>query len=354
MRNADEWYGTSVLYHPHPLAETRASSWKLLSVRHLMLIPMKSLTQVVVLGLLLLPFAAAINIDNAYAEMREVVQCAGSGDANNDCFFVPSEITVNVGDTVVWLNDDSATHTITSGDVNDPDNWSAIFESGLGKPKTTFEHTFDTAGEYPYLCQLHPWMIGKVIVVEGGAGMPGPEMPEKEMPGETVLPGEQIDLAVNHELPLDIAEYDDFMLTFKSKGSDGNPIVHTDYRITVMKDGEEIFKHNFHDHDGILELEFKKMDQAPMVTDPAVDDPGKLITGPFGVQGTVLSENGAYDIKAEITGIEFKPLSTSISQDFSMNVVPEFPIAALLPLMLAFAAIVAVMRIRSGKNLPSL
>ncbi|MFQ5940972.1 MAG: plastocyanin/azurin family copper-binding protein [Nitrososphaerales archaeon] len=128
---------------------------------------MKTQAKLVVLGLLLLPFAAAINIDNAYAEMREVVQCAGSGDANNDCFFVPSEITVNVGDTVVWLNDDSATHTITSGDVNDPDNWSAIFESGLGKPKTTFEHTFDTAGEYPYLCQLHPWMIGKVIVVEG-------------------------------------------------------------------------------------------------------------------------------------------------------------------------------------------
>jgi plastocyanin len=31
----------------------------------------------------------------------------------------------------------------------------------LGK---TFSHTFNTAGEIPYFCQIHPTMVGKVIV----------------------------------------------------------------------------------------------------------------------------------------------------------------------------------------------
>ncbi len=311
---------------------------------------MKNPTKFVMLGLLLIPFAAVATMGNAFAATTtNVTQCAGAADANNKCFFVPPEVTINVGDTVIWTNDDSATHTVTSGDPNDPGTWGQAFDSGLGVPRSTFEYTFDTAGEYPYLCQLHPWMTGKVTVVEGMEEMPAPEMPEG-----TVMPGEKIDLMVNHELPLDVAEYDEVMLAFKSKGSDGGPIVHTDYRVTIMKDGNEVFKHNFHDHDGILELEFKKMDQAPMVTDPDVDDPGKLITGTFGVNGRVFAENGNYEIKAEITGIEFKPLPTPITQDFGMNVVPEFPVAAILPLMLALVAVVAVMRMKSGKNHPSL
>ncbi|MFL6508185.1 MAG: plastocyanin/azurin family copper-binding protein, partial [Nitrososphaeraceae archaeon] len=31
-------------------------------------------------------------------------------------------------------------------------------------PKQTFSHKFDTAGEFPYFCQLHPTMVGKVVV----------------------------------------------------------------------------------------------------------------------------------------------------------------------------------------------
>ncbi|MGD9535370.1 MAG: plastocyanin/azurin family copper-binding protein [Candidatus Nitrosocosmicus sp.] len=33
--------------------------------------------------------------------------------------------------------------------------------TGKGK---TFEHTFDTAGEFDYHCALHPALVGKVIV----------------------------------------------------------------------------------------------------------------------------------------------------------------------------------------------
>ena len=131
-----------------------------------MIIPMRALTKGIMLGLLLIPLAAVINMDNAFAESFTVDLCVGGASQDNKCFYVPEKIMINVGDTVIWTNSDSATHTVTSGDVNDPNTWGLILESGLGKAGSTFEHTFDTAGEYPYLCQLHPWAVGKVVVLE--------------------------------------------------------------------------------------------------------------------------------------------------------------------------------------------
>ncbi len=86
-----------------------------------------------------------------------------------DTSYSPNPIEVTVGQTVVWTNDDSAFHTVTSGSAGAPDVGKA-FDSGLTGPTAltskgkTFEHKFDTAGEYPYFCTLHPAMVGTVIV----------------------------------------------------------------------------------------------------------------------------------------------------------------------------------------------
>src|SRR3990170_4457107 len=82
-------------------------------------------------------------------------------DETNECF-IPAEVTVHVGDTVIWSNDDSAAHTVTSGSPSDgPDG---TFDSSLFMADTTFSYTFDNAGEYNYFCMVHPWMTGKVQV----------------------------------------------------------------------------------------------------------------------------------------------------------------------------------------------
>ena len=90
---------------------------------------------------------------------------AGAADANNPEFFAPKEISVDIDTTVVWTNMDTAGHTVTSGNPGDADVGS-LFDSNFPLLKTgeTFEYTFDTAGEYAYFCQVHPWMVGKVIV----------------------------------------------------------------------------------------------------------------------------------------------------------------------------------------------
>jgi plastocyanin len=88
-----------------------------------------------------------------------------------DRAFSPNPVTVKVGDTVTWTNDDNQPHTVTSGNGPDDPNMGKAFDSGLSGPSAlstkgkTFQHQFTHAGQYPYFCQLHQMMIGKIIVV---------------------------------------------------------------------------------------------------------------------------------------------------------------------------------------------
>ena len=84
--------------------------------------------------------------------------------------FNPSTKTVNVGDTVTWVNADFVQHTSTSGANGVPDGkWDSPFLNNAG----TFSHTFDAAGTYPYFCRPHFFigMRGK-ITVQGAAAEP--------------------------------------------------------------------------------------------------------------------------------------------------------------------------------------
>jgi plastocyanin len=82
-----------------------------------------------------------------------------------DQAYDPNPVNVKVGDTVTWTNDDIQIHTVTSGtDSSDP-NMGKEFDSSMLSQDQMFSHKFNTAGEFPYFCQLHPTMVGKVIVV---------------------------------------------------------------------------------------------------------------------------------------------------------------------------------------------
>ena len=70
--------------------------------------------------------------------------------------FSPSSITINVGDTIVWTNYDSASHTVTSND--------GTFDSGSISNGNTFSFTFTSAGTFNYYCAPHPNMTGSVTV----------------------------------------------------------------------------------------------------------------------------------------------------------------------------------------------
>src|SRR5438309_3272811 len=76
--------------------------------------------------------------------------------------FDPGEVHIIPNSTVMWINNDNVTHTVTSGDPQQgPDG---KFDSGLLKPGKKFSYTFTEIGTFNYYCQVHPAMKGVVIV----------------------------------------------------------------------------------------------------------------------------------------------------------------------------------------------
>ena len=81
-----------------------------------------------------------------------------------DFAYVPAALQVHVGDTVTWTNDEQVMpHDVTSGVPGRPDT-GQLFASPILLPGQSFSFTFSAAGEYPYLCKLHPTMTAVVIV----------------------------------------------------------------------------------------------------------------------------------------------------------------------------------------------
>lgn len=65
-------------------------------------------------------------------------------------------ITVPVGATVVWVNNDTAPHAVSANN--------GTFNSPLLSTGDTFSFTFDEPGVYDYICPLHPTMTHRIIV----------------------------------------------------------------------------------------------------------------------------------------------------------------------------------------------
>jgi plastocyanin len=70
--------------------------------------------------------------------------------------FSPASLTVYVGTTVTWTNNDAMAHTVTSD--------GSSFDSGNIAPGGKYSRTFSTAGSFPYHCTIHPTMTGTVTV----------------------------------------------------------------------------------------------------------------------------------------------------------------------------------------------
>lgn len=89
--------------------------------------------------------------------------------------FVPATVTIKVGQSVKWVNDDAATHTVTTDpsqvanedDVQIPSGAKPFNSNTVGKGKS-FEQKFDAPGIYQYACAPHEGdkMIGKVVVTK--------------------------------------------------------------------------------------------------------------------------------------------------------------------------------------------
>ncbi len=83
--------------------------------------------------------------------------------------FSPENVTVQVGDTVTWVNRDVAVHDAAALDPT------VSWQTGYVDPNEQAAQTFAKAGTFPYECRIHPGMTGRITVL--------PAMPPTDAPG---------------------------------------------------------------------------------------------------------------------------------------------------------------------------
>ena len=109
------------------------------------------------------PVAAGVTIT-----IQKGASIQGSPDYNPDTAKVP------VNDNVVWVNEDTAAHTATSGTgATDPDS-GKVFDTSIINPgeKSTPQALkgVKEGDEVPYYCAVHPYMTSKLTVTAASAG----------------------------------------------------------------------------------------------------------------------------------------------------------------------------------------
>ena len=70
--------------------------------------------------------------------------------------FEPPVLTVKVGATVTWVNDDDIPHLVSEKEGK--------FRSSALDTGDKFSQTFSAAGTIEYFCAIHPHMTGKIVV----------------------------------------------------------------------------------------------------------------------------------------------------------------------------------------------
>lgn len=261
-------------------------------------------------------FAPSAFADHATVEVSIAAGASSPGcETTNECY-IPSEVTTDVGSKVIWTNDDTAGHTVTSGTLEGgPDG---IFDSGLFMAGKTFSYKFEEAGKFPYFCIVHPWMKGTVIVQEAhGEDKTGHEDEMGQEKGHATAMSADGSVMVKigaaapvagEELPIEI-EFTD---------ADGNAIEHVNFDVSVTQDGTEVLAETGqHSHSGVTEF----------MTSVLESD------SPLDVQVTILGI-GLPDDEANWTGPK--------GETVSAQVVPEFGSIAMMILAVAIVSIVAV------------
>jgi plastocyanin len=100
--------------------------------------------------------ASAMLLAGAISLAQTAAADAGPQVIIDNYAFSPASLTVKVGTTVTWINQDDDAHTV--------DSTQGKFKSGTLNKGGQFEFRFTEAGEYPFFCRFHPKMTGKVIV----------------------------------------------------------------------------------------------------------------------------------------------------------------------------------------------
>lgn len=256
--------------------------------------------------------------------------------------FEPSEIGIPVGTTIMWINKDSAPHTVTTaqqgGEFSPPESFDSGFipgkRSGLYEVTPfggSFIYTFDKPGVYNYVCTIHPEHNGRIVV------------------GDTVQIGQngQMVLVEGANLPFTSSELSRIVLAVVPSAEviDLPPTTTMTYTVSITgpppesgdvnqtavgptNDLNEVIydSREFLDTDGVLHLELIPQPQVSGTTTDFVTwgpDISGTATGPhtgaFHIKGPVLVQNEPYTLTVSITNIDGRILEDPITEEFILS-----------------------------------
>jgi plastocyanin len=272
---------------------------------------------VVVLGATFLMLYGLSNASAQEVRGHYVVDIpSGASQAGSEHYF-PAHIAVPVGTTIAWFNDDpNQQHTVTSG-TSDSAGSGDDFDSGIISEGAFFQHTFDQAGEFDYYCTIHPGMTGSVSV------------------NSAVLEGENFNVGLGTGPTFDFNAHERSLLRFEPVGIEIPEDEPVTYELTIMKDDQEVFSEEFRTLGGILYVDLVPTNGTTQVTGPDISDP---IIGAYHIEGSFLQDNAEYTIRPEITLLFDQPPAEEITDEFTMQIVPEFPVGIMLPIAAAIGA----------------
>ncbi len=217
-----------------------------------------SLNSVIALSVLLVlvasPMLLQIFIPQALAAVQTVTIPYGAFDPNFNTaapqWYLPTAITVQVNQTVLWVNQDTEGHTITSGKAggregliqNNMGQSSGIFDSGTIKPGKTWSYTFTKPGQYEYFCTIHPWMDGYVTVNEK---QPDPT----DADGRKLTQFPQVRLTYDRRYEVDLSWEPHYVVTghkiilvFQVYDNVMPHPISAHYLLTITQNGKQLFK----------------------------------------------------------------------------------------------------------------
>jgi plastocyanin len=176
-------------------------------------------------------------------------------------WYNPSPITINVNDTVKWVNNDTEPHTVTSGlgggmasaATNSKGKPNGLFDSGLFKPGSSYSLKFNKSGTFNYFCTIHPWMEGIVNVNDASVNTKIPTYAVNQngnkigkFPLYNLTSDKKIEIGISWS-PMSIKTNEPISFIIDAFKMPQNTVLHLwPYNFILIQNGKEIYRTNGH------------------------------------------------------------------------------------------------------------
>ena len=170
-----------------------------------------------------------------------------------EVWYDPPFLSITVGDSVTWVNDDREGHTVTSGEgagrfewmgskkLGEPDG---LFDSGRFMPGESWTKKFDAEGQYRYFCIIQPWMEALIVVEPLIPDYPHDATGEKleEFPIIQISPDQSVEINFSWD-PKVIKTHEkvNFIYRFYDAIND-QPLRKLQYDIIIIHNGKELYR----------------------------------------------------------------------------------------------------------------